>query len=312
MHVLITGGAGYIGTELVHHLAAKPYVSRITVYDNLARKVHGLFLDHRIDTEKIRFIHADLLDSRRLRQVVTDADAVFHLAARVSTPFASDDPHGFDQVNNWGTAELVYAVEEAGIERLVYLSSASVYGSAEEPVSEASATDARTFYGISKRNGEKHVERLGSKLRTHILRCANVYGYSPSMRFDAVINRFMFEAHFSNRISIHGSGLQRRAFVHVKQVCDTLEQLLEQDVPSGIYNLVGCNVSVLEVAGMVKELYPQLEFLYQDQQVALANLQLSLDTALAPWVRPAPVDLKADLRQLGRHFSFKIPFPGGT
>jgi len=307
MHVLITGGAGYIGTELVHHLVPKPYVDAITVYDNLARKVHGLFLDHRIDTEKIRFVHGDLLDSRKLRAVLPGVDVVFHLAAKVSTPFASDDAHGFDQVNNWGTAELVYAVEESAVRQLVYLSSASVYGSGEQPHTERSPCNAKTFYGTSKRDGERHVERLASRLRTHILRCANVYGYSPSMRFDAVINRFMFEAHFSSRISIHGTGMQRRAFVHVKQVCDTLEQLLEQPVPSGTYNLVGVNAAILEVAGLVKDLYPELEFLYQDQQVALPDLQLDLHSGLDRYLQKPAVHLQRDLRQLGRHFSFKTP-----
>src|SRR6056297_3665371 len=133
MKVLITGGAGYIGTELTHALAAMPAVDKITIYDNLSRGNHNLFLGERkLPSNKVRFQHGDILDSRKLKQIVAEHNVVFHLAAKVTTPFADAHSHLFEQVNHWGTAEVVYAAEEAGIEQLIFLSSVSVYGSSDQ------------------------------------------------------------------------------------------------------------------------------------------------------------------------------------
>ena len=141
MNVLITGGAGYVGTELVLKLAENTEVSKIVVYDNLSRENYNLFINSskRIAKDKIQFEFGDLLDSRKIRKVLTDIDVVYHLAARVSTPFSNADNHLFEQVNHWGTAELVYAVEEIKtVKQFIYLSSCSVYGSGKTLLDESS------------------------------------------------------------------------------------------------------------------------------------------------------------------------------
>ena len=175
MRVLITGGAGYIGTALCQALLADPSIERVTIYDNLSRHNYNAFigtlkLDHRF-----HFIEGDILDSRNLRKAVRNADAIFHLAAKVTTPFADQDAHLFEQVNHWGTAEVTYAVEESDVQRLVYLSSVSVYGSGEERKALGVQLNPKTFYGISKMRGEEHVRRLEDKVKTHIVRCGNVW-----------------------------------------------------------------------------------------------------------------------------------------
>lgn len=115
MHVLITGGAGYLGTELVELCASDPQISTITVYDNLSHGRHGLFTGAKLTGAEIHFVRRELLDTRSLRAAVKNVDVVVHLAAKVSTPFASGDPHAFEQVNHWGTAELSYALEESTV-----------------------------------------------------------------------------------------------------------------------------------------------------------------------------------------------------
>ncbi len=84
MNILITGGAGYIGNELVFELLKDPAVEEIIIYDNLSRKNFNLFLDTRNEPRKVRFIHGELLDSRKLRQILQGIDVVYHLAAKVS------------------------------------------------------------------------------------------------------------------------------------------------------------------------------------------------------------------------------------
>ena len=302
MKILVTGGAGYIGTELVGELARWPDVSEIVIYDNLSRRNHNLFLAERLPAKSIRFIRGDVLDTRGLKKALDGVGAVYHLAARVTTPFADADFHGLDQVNHWGTAELSYLLEESPVEHIVYVSSASVYGASEEPVGVGDPTDPKTAYGISKLRGEQMLERLGGRSRLHIVRCANVYGYSRSMRFDAVINRFLFEAHYSGRITIHGSGHQRRGFIHVRNAARALAKMVLQPVEPGAHDLVERNLSVLEITSHLQDLYPELEMLFLQQDIKLRNLAIRQDDKLAGLFEAG--DFAEQLRDFKTHFAF--------
>jgi len=311
MKVLVTGGAGYIGTSLVQSLAALDKVTQVVVYDNLSRDNYNFFLntDKKLTGDKVSFISGDILDSRKLKKALDGVDMVYHLAARVSTPFSDTDSHFFEQVNHWGTAELVYAIEESKtVKQLVFLSSTSVYGSSKEEVSEETIPNPRSFYSTSKLRGEEHVKRLFSKLNIQIIRCANVYGYSPAMRFDAVVNRFVFDAHVNNRISIHGSGKQHRAFIHVDKVANVLTQLLSKEVPSGVYNLSDRNLQVLDLRDVLKSMYPSMEFIYINQHLDLRELKVQANSLLTKYVDIPPTTLEEELQNFSERFSFKTTF----
>lgn len=306
MKVLITGGAGYLGTELTKTLVKSDHVDDILVYDNLGRQNFNLFLGRRLDRhEKVNFISGDILDSRKLRTILEGVDIVYHLAARVTTPFANTDAHFHEQVNHWGTAEIVNAVEEAGVKKFIYTSSTSVYGSSNEFLNEDSPPNAKTFYGISKLRGEEHVRRLFKKMDTYILRCGNVYGYSKSMRFDAVINKFMFDANFNNRISIHGDGKQSRSFISVGLLAEVLEKLIVNKVPGDTYNVVDKNYSILDIVDALKSLYPLLELIFVNQHLSLRDLKVSPESKLRKFITyDNQRDLKSELLDFKRRFSF--------
>lgn len=273
MKILVTGGAGYIGTELTKLLAQRSDVDEIVIYDNLSRDNHNFFMGHTLKgAAKVRFERGELLDSRQLKRVLQDIDVVYHLAAKVTTPFANVDPHFFEQVNHWGTAELVYAVENSNVKSFIFTSSTSVYGSSKEAVDETRTPNPRTFYGISKFRAEEHVNRLKDKMKTHIFRCGNVYGYSRSMRFDAVINKFVFEANFEKKITIHGNGKQKRSFIHIDCVAQSLAGVLDSDLENGTYNLVTHDVQVLDIVDILKQRIPELEFMFVNQHLKLREL----------------------------------------
>jgi UDP-glucose 4-epimerase len=306
MKVLITGGAGYVGTELTKTLVKCDDVDDILIYDNLGRQNYNIFLGRRLERhEKVNFISGDILDSRKLRMVLEGVDVVYHLAARVTTPFANTDAHFHEQVNHWGTAEVVNAVEDSGVQKFIYASSTSVYGSSKDFLTEDTIPNAKTFYGISKLRGEEHVRRLFKKKQTYVLRCGNVYGYSKSMRFDAVINKFMFEANFNSRISIHGDGKQSRSFISVELLARVMEKLIINEVPGGTYNLVDKNYSILDIVDALKTLYPLLEFIFVNQHLSLRDLKVSPESKLRGYIDYVnDKDLKTELLEFKRRFSF--------
>lgn len=305
MNILVIGGAGYIGSGLIEELNRQNNtIDKIRIFDNLSRDNYNLFLGNKFKFSKVELVQGDILDARSLKKAVEGMDIVYHLAARVTTPYANLDPHMYEQVNHWGTAAVVDAVDKTNA-ILVYVSSTSVYGATDTKIGEDSPTNPKTFYGVSKLRGEQHVMRLVAKQRAIIIRSGNVFGFNPSMRFDAVINRFAFEANFLNKITIQGNGKQSRAFVHIKVISSVLAQLSRQSIPSGIYNLAQRNASILELVDVFKELVPELEFIFVDQHIELRNFELELTLKLAEYLNmPKAPSLKSELAEFIDTFSF--------
>jgi len=297
----VTGGAGYVGTALTAALAARDDVAEVVVYDNLSRPNPALFLSERLPSNRIRFVWADVLDTRRMRAELDGIDVVYHLAARVSTPFADADVHGLEQVNHWGTAELGYLLEERPQTRCVYLSSTSVYGARSEPATADTAPHPRTSYGISKLRGERALERLGERLR--VVRGGNVYGYNKAMRFDAVVNRFMLQAHIGRPLEVHGTGQQARAFIHIDSLVRVLLAAGQEGALPGVCNAVERNVTVNDLTGVIRELYPELELRYIQQDTRLRNLVVEPEPRLGPWLDGR--SLGDQLREFRSRFAFE-------
>lgn len=306
MKILITGGAGYIGRAVTKILLPIPEVDEVISYDNLSRGNNNCFIGSRFEYgEKLRLVEGELLDTRKLQKSLAGVDVVIHLAARVTTPFANTDPHFFEQTNHWGTAELVYAVENTDVNKLIYVSSTAVYGPSTEKKQETSSTNPTTYYGISKLRGEDHVRRLGETKNSIVLRLGNIYGFNDCMRFDAVINRFLFDANFKRRIQIHGSGLQYRAFIHIDHAAKLLRELVVNSVPTGTYHAVDRNLQILEIADELRAIYPDLELLFADQHMKLPELRVSTNTCLKSLIDfPIPGNLPQELLEFQKCFSF--------
>lgn len=280
MRALVTGGAGYLGAALVGRLALRDGVDEVVVYDNLSRGARALFLPGGLPARArpVRLVQGDLLDTRRLGKALDGVDTVFHLAARVTTPFAHGDVHAYDQVNRWGTAELGSLLERrGGVQRLVHVSSAAVYGDTATAATLETPPAPVSAYGVSKRGAERQLERLGDALDLCQVRCANVYGHGVAMRFDAVINRLLFEAHFSGRMTLHGSGEQRRSFVHVDAAAAVLEQIGVGALGTGTFHLVERTATVLDVARAIGELIPDVESLFISQHLRLPDSVMTAD-----------------------------------
>jgi len=306
MIILITGGAGYVGTELIYRLEAENSVNKIIVYDNLSQNNYTLFIgSSKLRTSKVHFVQGDILDSRKLKKEVDSADIVFHLAAKVTTPFADHNPHEFDQINNWGTAELCYLVQKSNVKKFIYASSVSVYGASEEEIGIETLLNPKTFYGISKMNGEEHVNVLrNSDIQIYVLRLGNVYGYSKSMRFDSVINKLMFEANFTKRLRINGNGDQSRSFIHIDQLSTQLKKVALTDLNPDTYNLVSNTFTINEIVDELKLIYPELEMVFVNQNMKMRSLKVKPDERISELTSLNENSLYVMLKEFKKQFSY--------
>jgi UDP-glucose 4-epimerase len=305
MRILITGGAGYIGYSLVKKLVEDyDEVESIIIYDNLSRRNYSFFTDAPFDQKPVRLIHGDILDGRTLQQALEGVDVVIHLAAKVTTPFADADAHSFDQVNHWGSAQLAYAISKSTVSRVIYLSSVSIYGDHPGPVDETSYANPHSFYGRSKLDGERQLAVLEKSHKLYILRSGNVYGYNPAYRVDAVVNRFLFNANFTGKITINGSGDQHRSFIHVEKVAHVICQILKKDIEPGIYNLVEHNQTINEIAETIQALYPRLDVIHANHNIRMKDVLTSLPCRIWSQIALPGVPFREELLDFKKHFSF--------
>ncbi len=282
MKVLVTGGAGYVGHAVVGALAAAPTTSEIVVVDNMSRRQYALLWGRRA-RQPTRFIEGDILDGRMLLAALDGVDAVVHLAAAVHTPGRDSEAHAFDQVNNWGSAQVAAAIEQVPtITRAIYLSSIAIYGSADEPFTTASTPRPNSFYGVTKLRGEAHFERLTTDERiVHVVRSGNVFGLNAAARLDSVANRFLFDGKFHGRLRIEGSGAQTRSFIHIDRLATALVALLVSDHDSATLNFAEHTRSIIDVAEVIKQFEPAVELLFVDQDMRMQHLDVRPSDALS-------------------------------
>lgn len=305
MKILITGGAGYVGYSVVKKLLNDlDRVHSITIYDNLSRKNYSFFTEAKFDHKPVKLIQGDILDGRSLQKALEGIDCVVHLAARVTTPFADADAHSFDQVNHWGTAQLAYAIEKSDVTRVVYMSSMSIYGDHIHPISEGTNPQPHSFYGRSKWEGEQQLQVLERDREVIILRSGNVYGYNPAYRIDAVVNRFLFLANFTGRITINGSGDQHRSFIHVDKLASATTAAVDGKVANGIYNVVEHNLTINEVAAAVKEIYPGLDIIHANYNLRMKDMITALPCRIWEQVALPQASFAGELQEFKTHFSF--------
>lgn len=260
MRVLVTGGAGYIGYSLVNLLDQNENISEITVFDNLLRNNTHFFTEGN-KLKKTKFLKGDILNLYELENAVKDKDIVVHLAAHVEFPYSYQDNYKYEQVNHYGTVVLYNLLERFPVEKVIFLSSAAVYGFSEK-VTESTPPAPINFYGSSKLQAEKYLQLLENHSNIYLLRSGNVFGYNPMLRLDSVINRFIFDTLVYEKIKIHGVGNQLRPFISLATLTQEILNFIMQDRVSGIYNLVEFNQSMNRIRDYLMTKNPDLEFAY--------------------------------------------------
>src|SRR5437016_534333 len=248
-NVVVTGGAGYVGSVMVPQLLANGY--RVTVYDILFFGREGL-----PDHPNLKVIEGDIRDTPRLATALEGIDVVLHLACISNDPsFELDE--GLSKTINYDCFEpLVLAAKAARVKRFVYCSSSSVYGVSDKPdVTEDHPLVPLTLYNKYKGLCEPLLFKHQAPGFTCVtIRPATVCGYGPRMRLDLSVNILTNLAVNSGKITVFG-GSQRRPNIHIDDVCDLYAMLLE--VPDGLiagktFNAGYQNHTVAEIAAIVR------------------------------------------------------------
>jgi len=219
--VLVTGGAGFIGSHLVDRLMNEGY--EVVVLDNFsAGKIENV--QRLLGDQSFHLIKGDIRNLEDARKAVGDVDAVFHLAAIVNVPLSIEDPLLVNDVNVRGTLNLLEASLKENIQRFVYVSSCAVYGEAHHlPINEEHPIMPLSPYGISKFTAEHHCKIFHKihGLKTVCLRFFNVYGPRQSEGpYSGVITQFISRLKQGKPPVIYGDGEQTRDFVYVEDVVE--------------------------------------------------------------------------------------------
>jgi UDP-glucose 4-epimerase len=263
MHYLVTGGAGFIGTNLVERLVRDGY--RVTVVDNLSGgKVERI-------PEEATFHKLDICDTPALTAVMAGVDVVVHLAALPRVQFSIEYPFEAQRVNVDGTLSVLEAARAQGVRRVVYAASSSAYGDQEVmPLTEDMPARPKSPYGLHKYYGEVLMKLWADihRMETVSLRFFNVYGphLDPHQGYALLIAKLLGQRAAGLPLTIYGDGEQSRDFTHVYDIIDAvIRSATSHAVGRGeVFNVgAGRNVTVNRIAeligGPIEYLPPRIE-----------------------------------------------------
>ena len=256
--IAVTGGAGFIGSNLVERLLSDGH--EVTVIDDLSTG-----LKSNLDLTKVTFRELSLTDREGLAKAVKGVDAIVHLGARGSVPRSLKNPIATHDVNATGTLNVLEAARANGAQ-VIFSSSSSVYGrNGQLPKDESMWLSPLTPYAASKLAAEGYVQAYGAayEVPVTLLRFFNVFGpkQRPDHEYAAVLPKWIWKAMNNEAIDVYGDGSQTRDFTYVRTVLDVIEDALDRGVRTeGAVNLAyGNRISLLTTIDLLKSHFPDLK-----------------------------------------------------
>lgn len=282
MRILITGGAGFIGSHIVEHFQGR---ADIRVLDNLRTG----YRKNLAGFEAV-FQEGSLTDRKLVRQAVAGVDYVFHLAAMISVPESMENPLDCVHINTEGTLILLEEAAAAGVKKLAFSTSAAVYGDNPSlPKRETMLPEPKSAYAITKLDGEYYCQMFAreSRLATVSLRYFNVFGprQDPASQYAAAVPIFINRALLGQPLYVFGDGEQTRDFIYVKDIVRANEHLIIHPGAMGIYNVAyGGRITINQLAeNIIRLTGSRSEIIHKEERTgdvkhsraAIAKLQAS-------------------------------------
>ena len=252
MRVLVTGGAGFIGSHIVEHFQGK---ADVRVLDNLRSGYR-----ENLDGFDVEFIEGSITDREIVKKAVAGVDYIFHLAAMISVPESMDKPIECVEINTQGTLNVLQEAAAAGVKKLCFSSSAANYGdNPTVPKLETMIPEPKSPYAVTKLDGEYYCNIFADEgwLNTACMRYFNVFGprQDPGSQYAAAIPIFVHKALRNEPVTIFGDGEQTRDFIYVKDIVAANVYLAENEAFSGLYNVAyGKRQTVNELAEKIIKL----------------------------------------------------------
>jgi UDP-glucose 4-epimerase len=250
MRILVTGGSGFIGSHIVEHYQGK--AEEIRVLDNLRTGYR-----RNLDGLDCTFIEGSVTDRELVRKAVQGVDYIFHLAALVSVPESMAKPGECVDINVHGLLNVLEEASAAGVKKLVFASSAAVYGdNPTVPKLESMLPEPKSPYAITKLDGEYYLGMFQSegRLETAAIRFFNVFGprQDPKGAYAAAVPIFIEKAIKGEDITVFGDGEQTRDFIYVKDIVGALTFAAETPGVTGVFNAgYGGQITINRLAGQL-------------------------------------------------------------
>lgn len=234
MNILVTGGSGFIGSHIVEHYQDK--ADEIRVLDNLRTGYRK-----NLDGLKCTFIEGSVTDRDLVAKAVEGIDYIFHMAALVSVPESMAKPAECVDINVHGLLNVLEAASAAGVKKLVFASSAAIYGdNPSVPKLETMLPEPKSPYAVTKLDGEFYLDLFNRErgLETAAIRFFNVFGprQDPKGAYAAAVPIFIEKALKGEDITVHGDGEQTRDFIYVKDIVGALAFAAENPGVTGVFN----------------------------------------------------------------------------
>ena len=263
MKILVTGGAGFIGRHLVESFLKE---HEITIYDNLSNSSKSDI----IHLDKVNFIKGDILDYDTLLESSKGIDVIIHLAAKMDVTESVINPKETMNVNVNGTQNVLKCCVQNKINKIIFASSAAVYGDNDDTITEESQTSTLSPYGESKLLAENKIISFVEKnnLDAVILRIFNVYGKGQTEQYAGVITKFANNITQNESLTIYGDGQQTRDFISINDVVEAYHYALENihKKKGNVYNIgSGTSTSITQLAElMIEQSGKNLQINYAD------------------------------------------------
>lgn len=309
MKILVTGGAGFIGSHLVEGLLESGH--EVKVLDNLSTgNIENL--SECEGKSSFQFIKGDIRDRVDVESAVRGVDVIFHEAAITSVPVSVDNPELTREVNVEGTLKLLQEALDQCVDRFVFASSCAVYGEVDDlPINEESSLDPLSPYAESKLKGEEKCKEFDQKgLETVMLRYFNVYGPRQGEgSYSGVITKFFDRVEKGEAPIIFGSGKQTRDFVYVRDIVRAnILAMKKKDISGEVFNVGGgVSVSINELCRTILDITGNSEMdpIYEEARpgdIMHSRADLSKSSEMLDY--ESEVSIEEGLREVSEEYEF--------